>query len=266
MPTYLTDKAQKYLINQKSYQFSATGREIEGIHHLMIDTSVDCVDGGVNYKKVIDKTVVMYPFMGGTSYSCSVNAANPGTYDFLAIGGSFSRGQGVLLNGSTAYLNTGYTLSNTGDLSAFSGYGVKRRDVGVGDTNATIGVASSGNSYMTIRSDNFRSSIISSNTLVSAAGTLAISAVWSSGYKSTTTGGTWRNGSSIYATTGLSVGNSGNRQVLIGAYNSVAGPVWGVGQPAIRVDFFWIKKDAWSDADELSIYNAITAVMVRFAR
>jgi len=266
MTTYPPQTTQRTISAQVAGGYSPLSREIEAMHHLGVNTSVDCSDSGVQYKAVINKIVLMYPFVGGTSNSCRLNFANPGTYDFTPVASpTFTKTQ-CTLNGSTQYLNTNYTLSNTGDLSVISGMGIKRRGAGTGDTDATYGVASSGNSYGIVRSDTNRQTFILSNRSDASTGSLAIAAIWSSGWSSTTTLVAYRNSSVLKTNTSLIIGNAGNKSVIIGAYNGGAGPVWGPAQPTISLDFFWLRKEAWTDAEEISLHNAVSYLTARLAR
>ena len=56
---------------------------------------------------------LMYPLLGGTSGSTSINAATPGTYNITWFGGMSFDSSGATGNGSTGYGNTNWTPTNT---------------------------------------------------------------------------------------------------------------------------------------------------------
>jgi hypothetical protein len=81
--------------------------------------------------------VAMYPFIGGTAASHSVQAMNPGTYSILFNGGWTHNTSGATPNGTT-----GYGILNGLVLGAIPGFTVSGGSVGVYcGTNGSSGVA-----------------------------------------------------------------------------------------------------------------------------
>lgn len=61
------------------------------------------------------KMLAVYPMLGGTAGSHSVNAKNPGTYNIILAGGWTHSSTGAKPNGSTAYGRCIVKASDTGD-------------------------------------------------------------------------------------------------------------------------------------------------------
>lgn len=243
------------------------GQEISAMHHLAMDISIDCVDGDTTFKRVVDNIPVLYPFIGGSHSTCRVNFVNAGTYNFNTPGAVpvFNRINGcVCTAGLFHYIDTTYQLTGAGDVATFSGMGIHRRDSN-NDTDATYGVASSGNSYGLVRSDVNRQTFISSNRSDASTGSLSVNAWWSSGHSTATVLNAYRNGAVLKSQT-VSLGNMGNQTIYIGAYHNSLGPVWGASQPPQQIDFFWIRKNYLTDRQELSLYSAGSKFVARVFR
>jgi len=195
--------------------------------------------------------IALYPFLGSVVGSQSVNMAKPGTYTFTATGSPTFSSTGCAMNGTSQYLDCGFTPSNSGTISDLSGYGVHRRDAN-NDLNSTFGIASTGNSYGIIRSDVNRQMYVSSNRADASSGTAAVANLWSAGWSSSTVLNAYKNGVNIKTNTGLTVLNAGNRSFYIGAGHGASAPIYG---GANTVDFFWNRTGALTDANEALIYS-----------
>lgn len=67
---------------------------------------------------VWDLMSAIYPFVGGSASSHSVNLKNPGTFDITWAGGVTHDSNGVTGNGTNAFGTTGYTPSTHGTLNS----------------------------------------------------------------------------------------------------------------------------------------------------
>lgn len=208
------------------------------------------------------KIIAAYLILGGTSSSVAVNAVNPGTYNLTHTGSPTITSTSIAYNGSSQYSDCGFTPSNSATTSDMGCFGVYRSDANE-DINASIGIASTGNSYMIIRSDNFRSAFAASNSLVSGAGTLSINALWALSYSSSTVGNAYRNGTNIKTNTSLTFDNCGNRTFYLGACHASASVIYGGANTII---FAWIGNDTWSDNEQTFMYNAINALNTAVSR
>ena len=179
--------------------------------------------------------------IGGTSTSVAVNAKSPGTYDLTHSGSPTINSNGIAYNGSSQFSDTGYIPPSDQSTNDLLCVGIHRRDSN-DDINATCGIASGGNTYFIIRSDNFRSMQMAGNSIVSAAGTLGVNALWHGSYASTTTANAYRNGVNIKANSGLTITNTGNRSFYIGAFHAASSAGYG---GANTVDYLWLGYRDW---------------------
>lgn len=199
----------------------------------------------------------IYLILGGTSTSVSVNAKTPGTYNLIHTGSPTVSATNISYNNSSQYSDAQIVPTNSNTTSDLIFFGEWKTDAGE-DLNASVGIASGGNNYLIIRSDNFRSAFCASNSIVSGAGTLSVQAWWSVGYTSSTAGNSYRNGVNIKSNTGLTIGNCGNRSFYFGACHVAAGPLYG-GVGTTTIIFGLVGHGTFSDAEQTFIYNALNA-------
>lgn len=206
---------------------------------------------------VWSKITAMYPMLGGTLNSVAVNAKNPGIFTLTHVGTPTVTTNGISYNGTSQYSNTGCTPSNSGTVNdVVTGFGLHRRDSNE-DTNATFGVASGGNTYLICRSDGFRSVQAMGNGLAGSTPTVSVNSLWQASYSdSTAVGNFYTNGVNRRSTSSLSLNNTGNKAILIGAFQA-ASPGYG---GANTVDYTWLCTGTWSDVEQAFMYNAFDAL------
>ena len=77
MPTRLTYQAQKFAIAQQKAGYKMRSLDINSIHHLVMNLSLDVNDGGITYSNIYSSFNLLYPVIGTTSVSHGFNLINP---------------------------------------------------------------------------------------------------------------------------------------------------------------------------------------------
>lgn len=220
-------------------------------------------NGSYTTYNVWSRLIAIYPMIGGTSTSSAKNAKSPGVYDLTHSGSPTITTNGIAYNGSSQYSDTNYTPPNSGSWATNepSTFGVHRRDTN-GDTNATIGIATGGNTYGIIRGDNFRNFVLGAGSGVAGGGTLGINALWQTGMLTSTSQKSYRNGAVVNSAS-ISFGSTGNNTLFIGAFRGGAGAGYG---GANTVDYVYFGQDTWSDAEQTFMYDTFNALQTILGR
>lgn len=235
---------------------SAAGKTFTTAQQDSIDIFFQRIKGISNPKyttyNVISRIIAIYPLLCGVSAYDRINMVNPGTNDALETGSPTYNTSTltVAFNGSSNYWDSQFIPNNTGSPTAFSGFGIYRTDAN-NDGNATFGVASSGNSYALNRGDAFNQFYDAGNNVSS--GSNAVKSFKWVAWSSTTDCGYYVNGSVIGLSTGLSFNNSGNKSLLVGAFNAGAVTYGG----ACTYGFVIIVKGTWTGSESAFIFSPI---------
>lgn len=221
-------------------------------------------NGSYTTYNVWSRLIAIYPMAGATSSSVAVNAKSPGTYNLTHTGSpTINAGSWIVYNGSSQYSDTGFTPSNSNTTSDMVCYGFHRRDSN-NDVDATIGIASTGNSYAVIRNDTFRQFYVATTRTDLSTGSLAVNALWHGSYSSSTVANSYRNGSLLKTNTSVTVQNCGNKSFFIGACQDASlPPIYG---GANTVDYVWLANGTWTDAEQTFMYDAFNALQTVLSR
>lgn len=223
-------------------------------------------NGSYTTFNVWSKISAIYPIIGGTSASVSKNAKNPSLYTLSHTGSPTilaAVGSNISYNGTSQFSDTNFIGPNSGSWSTgeLSTFGIHRRDSNI-DSNASLGVATGGNTYGIFRNDAFTGTFLGSNGN-QGNWSATSSGLWSASMGSSSTKNTYYNGNNVNASTGLTFGSTGSSSIYIGAFHGGAGA--GYGGPT-TVDYFWLGQGIWSDAEQLAMYNAFSALQTILGR
>lgn len=182
------------------------------------------------------KCDIIYPFIGGTSSTCSYNLKNPAQFQITWTGTPTFTGNGVGLNGTTAYGKTGYIPSINAVANNLGLHWYTRQDGG-GANRVSFGVVvnatnqwrymprwnnSTPLSYAT--ADNGSpGSIIGGITINDCAGLNSMSRLTSTSHTA------YKGGRIINSNAGANIGSMPNIELYIGASNSAG----------TAAQFFW---------------------------
>lgn len=141
--------SQQILVNDPDAAafISASGIS-NGVQVIAIDTLVQ----GLKNESLWDRWHALYPFVGGTSGSNSVNLRSPGTYDISWVGGITHNSNGITSDGINGYGNTNLNLNSVLNVNSTSVYAYCRTQTvasglyfcGATTSTTRLGMASTG--------------------------------------------------------------------------------------------------------------------------
>ena len=177
MATFLPSLAQKFMVAQRGVGYTMRTKDVNLIHHFVLDLSLDVTDGANSYVECMSTFSILYPVIGTTAASHSLNLVNPSTYALTYFNTPTQNDGSIGWNGTTQYALTGFNSAGLPQNNRHMAYystlntaGIATRGEAGTSTNTVtsfdyMAIRNSSNSYVAAMSDAGGSNISSTSSL-----------------------------------------------------------------------------------------------------